>query len=140
MKTFIVIGLAAALAGCAAAQQRQVLEDVEASKAACRSQTFKTKVEFARCINGAEQKLAAIYNKHDLLQLRLASRLAIAEKQDKGQISDVQAELEFAQVNAGLGSQEAMRNSNAEMAAAATAMATPRSTTCNRIGNSVACF
>jgi len=140
MKTLIVIGLAAALSGCAAAQQRQVLEDVEASKAACRSQTFKTKVEFARCINGAEQKLAAIYNKHDLLQLRLASRLAIAEKQDKGQISDAQAELEFAQINASIGSQESSRDTSAQMAAAATAMATPRMTTCSRIGNSVTCF
>lgn len=140
MKIAVVVAIGLALSGCGLALQRQVQEDVEAAKAACRSQTFPNRVANARCINAAEEKLAAVYSNRDLLQLRLASRLAIAEKQDKGLISDAQAELEFAQINTQIGSQEASRVANAQMAAAATQMAMPRMTTCNRIGNSVTCF
>ncbi|WP_103873871.1 hypothetical protein [Bosea lathyri] len=139
MKLVVLAAVAMAMAGCVS-RQAEVQKQIAADKEICRSQTFPTKVAFARCINSAEQKMSAVYDKPDLLQLRLASRLAIAEKQDKGQISDAQAELEFAQVGAQIGTQEATRNSNAEMASAASAAASPRRVTCSRIGNSVTCF
>ena len=138
MKIAVAVVVGLALAGCVST--RQVKQDVDAAKDACRAQTFATKVALARCINSAEMKLSAVYDKTDLLQLRLASRLAIAEKQDRGEISDAQAELEFAQVNAQIGTQEASRNSNARIAAAASEMATPRVQSCTRNGNTVTCF
>lgn len=127
------------LAGCVS-RRAELEKQIAADKEVCRTQKFPNKVSFARCINEAEQKLVAVYDKPDLLQLRLASRLAIAEKQDKGQLSEAQAELEFAQVNAQIGSQEASRNSNAAIAAAAVAASTPRAVTCHRFGSTVSCF
>lgn len=140
MKLIVLAAVALAVSGCGLARQKQVQADVEAAKTVCRSTTFPNRVENAKCINAAEQKLAAVYDKPDLLQLRLAARLAIAEKQDRKEMSDAEGELEFAKINAQIGGQEASRNANAEMAAAATAAAMPRSTTCTRIGNSVTCF
>lgn len=135
MKVYLVL-LSAVLAGCVSAQSRMA-KDIEVEKAACRSQNFSKKVPLARCINAAEAKAASVYPA-DLLQLRLASRMVIAEKQDKGQLTDAEAELEYAKVGAQIGSQEATRNSNDAMAAAAYQMTRPR--TCVRIGNGINCF
>jgi hypothetical protein len=139
MKLVVLAAVALATVGCVS-RQAQLEKQIAAEKDVCRSQTFATKVAFARCINAAEQKLSAVYDKPDLLQLRLASRIAIAEKQDKGQLTDAQAELEFAQVGAQIGTQEASRNSSAEMAAAASASVRPRAVNCSRFGNNVTCF
>lgn len=139
-KIAVVVAAGFLLSGCAMALQKQVFDEVAAAKAACAAGTFPNHVAKARCHNDAEHKLARIYDKPDLLNLRLATRLALAERIDKGQISESQAELEFAQVGAQIGSQEAARDTNATMAAAAVQMATPRATTCNRYGNSVTCY
>ena len=140
MKLAAVVAIGLLASGCAMALQRQVSDEVNAAKAACAARTFRNHVEKARCYNAAEQTIAAYYDKPDLLQLRLAARLAISERIDRGQITEAQGELEFAQIGMQIGSQEATRNSTAAMAAAATQIATPRSTTCNRIGNTVTCF
>lgn len=140
MKTVIVIGLAAALTGCVSARQAEVRQKVEAGRVECSAQNFKTKTELARCINEAERLIGTVYHHPDLLNLRMASRLAIAERQDRGELTQAQADLEFAKLGAEITSQEQGRNNSAQMAAAASAMATPRMTTCNRYGNTVTCF
>lgn len=99
-------------------------------------------MNLARCINAAEEKAyrSSGISGGDLVSVRLATRMAIAEKQDKGQMTEAEAELEFARANSGLVSTDQQRRNSAVTADAISSMATPRSTTCTRIGNSVTCF
>lgn len=141
MRPLVILAVAASLSGCiAAARNREARAEVEAAKAACRTQTFTSRVESAKCFNAAEMKFASVYPNPDLLQLRLATRLAISEKIDKGQMTEAEGELEFARVGAQIGSQEQQRSTSAQMADAASQMASPRRTTCTRYGNTVSCF
>lgn len=143
MKTLVVIGLAAALAGCAQARINEANEQMEKEKAICRARPKTTHMALARCINDAEERgflTSRISSGGDLVRVRLATRLALAEKQDKGQMTEAEAELEFARVNSGLTSTDQQRRNSAVTADAISSMATPRSTTCTRIGNSVTCF
>lgn len=140
MKSLVVVGVALALGGCLAARMEQVGQEVDADKAICRAQNFTKKVQLSQCLNNAEQRFVGVYPYPDLLQLRAATRLALSEKQDRGEISQAQAELEFAQVITQITAQEQSRAANAQMANAATMMAMPRRTTCTRYGNTVTCF
>ena len=142
MKVAVMMGLAVALAGCAQARLNAASEEMEKDKAACRSSPRTTHMNLARCINAAEEK--AYRNSGisggDLVSVRLATRMAIAEKQDKGQMTEAEAELEFARANSGLVSTDQQRRNSAVTADAISSMAEPRSTTCTRYGNSVTCF
>lgn len=147
MKSVVLsILVAVGLSGCIAAQQRQeVMKEVEAAKAECRAQTFKTRVANARCINDAEAKLSAIYPNPDLLNLRLAARLAISEKIDRKQITEAEGELEFARISAEIGSQESSRMTSrqiaaAQMQAASAAAEIARPKTCNTYMGTTTCF
>lgn len=140
MKLAAVAVIALALSGCVSARMQQVGEEVDAEKAICRAQNFTKKVQLSQCLNNAEQRFAGVYPYPDLLQLRAATRLALSERQDRGEITQAQAELEFAQVITQITAQEQSRATNAQMADAATRMSMPRRTTCNRYGNTVTCF
>jgi hypothetical protein len=146
MKLVLTICAVVTLGGCIqAARHREVMESIDTAKNACRAQTFRTKVENARCINDAERKMGAIYPNQDLLNYRLAARIAISEKVDRKQISEAEAELEFARISADIGSQEATRstgrriaNAQAEAASAASEIARPK--TCNTYMGTTTCF
>lgn len=143
MKTIAtILVLAAALGGCAQARINAASEEMEREKATCRAAPKTTHMNLARCINAAEEK--AYRNSGisggDLVSVRLATRMAIAEKQDKGHMTEAEAELEFARTNSGLVSTDQQRRNSAVTADAISSMAAPRSTTCTRIGNSVTCF
>jgi hypothetical protein len=79
--------------------RRRVPADIEGKRSSCRSQTFRTNVEKARCHNAAEARLGEVWGM-DLAAVRWQSRLVIAEKTDRKQLTE--AELEFAKVNADL--------------------------------------
>lgn len=142
MKALIVVGLAATLAGCAQVRINAATEEMEKEKAVCRSAPKTTHMNLARCINAAEERgyRASGISGGDLMAVRLATRIAIAEKQDKGLMTDAEAELEFAQVNSGLTSTDQQRRNSAATASAISSMATPQPTTCTRYGNTVTCF
>lgn len=142
----IALGVGVVLSGCIQqARMREVVEAVEAAKASCRAQTFKTRVENAQCINDAERRFASVYPNPDLLNLRLASRMAIAERQDRGLLSPAEAELEFAKISAEIGTQETSRQTgrqiaNAQSQAAAAASEIARPKTCYTYMGTTTCY
>ena len=101
------IGLVLVLGGCVSVAD-QVSADVDARRSACRAQTFRTSVERARCHNAAEARLGEVWGA-DLAAVRWQTRLVIAEKTDRKQLTDAEAELEFAKVNADLTAQATRR-------------------------------
>lgn len=100
-------GLCLMLVGCVSAAE-QVTADIEARRNACRQQSFKTNVERARCHNLAEARLGEVWGA-DLAAVRHQARVVIAEKTDRRLITDAEAELEFAKVNADLNSRATQR-------------------------------
>lgn len=101
------VGLVWALGGCVTVADK-VSADIETRRGACRQQTFRTNVERARCHNAAEARLGEVWGA-DLAAVRWQTRLVIAEKTDRKQLTDAEAELEFAKVNADLTSQATRR-------------------------------
>lgn len=110
------VGLVLALGGCVSVAD-QVSAEIEARREACRQQTFRTNVERARCHNAAEARLGEVWGA-DLAAVRSQTRLVIAEKTDRKQLTEAEAELEFAKANAALTS-EAMRRRQMQQSAEA---------------------
>lgn len=127
MRLVLALSAAAVLMGCGASRQQEAIDQMEANKAACRSAPRTTFVALARCINAAEQYgFAQSPISPDLVSVRLATRLSIAERQDRGQLTESEAELEFAKAVSDLvgTAQQRMNNAtaaNAQASAAASA-------------------
>lgn len=143
MKNFVtVLGLALGLAGCVSARDTQIDTAVQQGRDACvaayRSKQVKTYSGYMQCLNTAEaplQERAQRGGVGDLLNVKFAGRVAIAERVDRGEITPAQGDLEIAQLNSGLMSQGQSRLNNNRLVDAATSPVT-----CNRFGNSVTCF
>ncbi|MGE7468603.1 hypothetical protein ACQKLX_04125 [Bosea sp. NPDC003192] len=99
--------LALALSGCVTVAE-QVSGEIEARRAACRQQVFKTNIDRAECHNAAEARLGEVWG-GDLASVRRRARLVIAERQDRKELTESEAELAFAQVNADLTAQATRR-------------------------------
>ena len=137
----VVIG---ALAGCVQApDDRRAKLDAEsnavnAAKAQCladyRAGKTKTLAGRARCENAAEEPFKHAFD-DDLFRVRQLARVAIAERMDRGEITQAEAELEFARVVADFNTQQ-----RARILALRSVKAQERSTTCNRVGNNVICY
>src|SRR3954463_16084751 len=92
----------ALLSGCQAAQQaqREALEaEVKAritqAVQACHAQRFPTSVARAQCRNDAEAQARPFFPYPDLLDQRLAARLALAHEVDRKQLSEREAQRAF---------------------------------------------
>lgn len=94
-------------AGCVSLIDNGAAED-EARRQACRAQQFATHVERARCHNLAEARLAEAIGA-DLAAVRHAARISIAERIDRKQISEADANLEFSNINTSITSQALAR-------------------------------
>ena len=116
-----------ALGGCVSTAD-QLSGEIETRRGACRQQTFRTNVERARCHNAAEARLGEVWGA-DLAAVRWQTRLVIAEKTDRKQLTEAEAELEFAKVNADLTSQATHRRQTQQLVEAQyeTALAQRRS-------------
>ena len=109
----------ALLSGCQVARQaqREALEaEVKARIAqavqACHAQRFPTAVARAQCRNSAEAQARPFAPYPDLLDQRLAARLALAEKADRKQLSDDQAQRAFEQTMAHLLTEDRRRTAS----------------------------
>src|SRR5215207_274502 len=109
----------ALLSGCQVAQQaqRETLEtEVKARIAqavqACHSQPFRTSVARAQCRNNAEAQARPFFPYPDLLDQRLAARLALAEKVDRKQLSESEAQRAFGRTMAHLLSEDQRRTAS----------------------------
>ena len=88
--------------GCQLARQADsekaretTLAAVREAVEACHSQKLPTFVARAKCRNDAENLARSVYPYPDLLEMRLATRLSLAEKTDRAEISDQQSALEL---------------------------------------------
>jgi hypothetical protein len=103
-----------------AGTQQQAKLDLAQAKVDCRARDaageFKTRVQFAKCVNEAEQRFMGPSVPGDLLAIRIATRTVLFEKLDRKEITQAQAELEFAQMQSQLSNEEQQRN-NATSAA-----------------------
>jgi hypothetical protein len=146
---YVAIALAAGVAGCqSAASQKQAEISAAADRAVaeCNARQFRTAMARAQCLNDAERpRLQIAGDFSDLVNVKFATRTALAEAVDKGQMTQAQADLEMAKANSNLMSSGRQRiNQDRQIAAqeevASAVSAPPRAVTCNRFGNSVTCF
>jgi len=111
------------LSGCGVAQQAQreklgekleaeVKAKIAQAVLACHSQPFRTSVARAQCRNDAEAQARPFFPYPDLLDERLAARLALAEKVDRKQLSESEAQLAFAQTMARVLSEDVRRTAS----------------------------
>lgn len=110
--TFVALGIS----GCVTVAE-QVSGEIETRRNACRQQTFKTNVDRARCHNAAEARLGEVWVA-DLAAVRRQARLVIAERQDRKELTDAEAELAFAKINADLTAQATRRVQEEQVAQA----------------------
>jgi hypothetical protein len=118
---FLVIPLA--LNGCGVVRQAELAkakEHLSAQQADCRAQHPNSQAERADCITAAENETLRPFegNDADLLTLTQAKRRVLAAKVDRGEMTDDDAKLEYAQFMAAV-KVEAQRRRNADSAAAA---------------------
>jgi hypothetical protein len=106
----------ALLSGCQIAQQaqRETLEaevKVRIAQAvqACHAQRLPTSVARAQCRNDAEAQARPFFPYPDLLDQRLAARLALADKVDRKQLSESEAQRAFGRTMAHLLSEDQHR-------------------------------
>src|SRR5215211_4281104 len=93
------------LSGCQVAQQarRETLEAevktrIAQAVQACHAQRLPTSVARAQCRNDAEAQARPFFPYPDLLDQRLTARLALAEKVDRKQLSESEAQRAFARM------------------------------------------
>src|SRR3954453_6721211 len=66
------------------------------SSAGDRGKTATARAEF---YNGVDRRFRARFDEPDLLDVRIAARMAIAERRDRNEITQAQADLEYAQIH-----------------------------------------
>jgi hypothetical protein len=100
-RVVIVASLAASLGGCMTAAEQQ--QQLAASADECR-RTTKTHFARAQCFNEADRR---VFGENPLLAVKYATRLQLAVKIDKGELSEQEAQAQFAAAMAQLQMQAA---------------------------------
>src|SRR5689334_10949757 len=117
MKRILLTGGMLVLTGCISSQEAAAPSKAEQIKARyeeaakayvaaeeeCTRQSFRTRVEKVRCVNEAESRIKRpLIPYPELLDVKLATRMAIAEKVDRAQMTEAEGVLEmskaFAQI------------------------------------------
>jgi hypothetical protein len=97
-----------------------------------------------KCFNEANMKLAEQDRDIDLVRVMTTQMLVLAERFDAGRLTEAQFEAEKAAVFADYRTRVLQREDSATIADAsrqqAIAASMPRTTTCNRFGNTVTCY
>ncbi len=92
-----------ALAGCQAVAQRQAVVTAKQADADCLARNFPTAVALAQCRNAAMRTaLGVAGDDADLINVATAKRLVLAERVDRRQITQAEADLEMAQTMSAL--------------------------------------
>jgi hypothetical protein len=152
---FCTLVLAFLCAGCGLARQAELKAKHEAAVAEIKiaqqecidlhkSGELKTFTARAKCLNDADDRIVRpLFGANgDLLNLRQATRLSLAEKVDQKRMSEAEAQLEFAKMNSEIVSEEQRRiNANRSVGAQEAAAAAASSpVTCTRFGKTTTCF
>lgn len=161
-KLLFICIFSVACAGCGAPQQTPLQIEIQSAqqkaaqaKASCEAQfkkaEQKTAIARQRCMNEAGIILRPYVKDPYLVDWARAEALVIAEKRQKGQISEIEAEAQFAAVKAKLASADAQRaNADRSIAAqeqaadaardAANAANKSRYTSCTQYSNGASCY
>lgn len=127
MRAVVVLGCAMLLAGCVSSRDKAAISAAEAGVADCKAKTFRSAVERARCLNAAAEIAApAVGDSADLFRVAQNTRLVLAERVDRGQITQAEADLQMSQTMAGLVSEDNRRATAQRSAAAQEALARPQ--------------
>jgi hypothetical protein len=95
--------------GAAREARSEVNARIAQAVLACHSQPFRTSVARAQCHNQAEAQARPFSPYPDLLDERLAVRLALAERMDRNQLSESEAQRALARTMARLHREQARR-------------------------------
>jgi len=142
MRAITAVALAIMLSGCVS-RNAEIRAGVDGARAECRANAqagkFRTWVDAARCLNAAEAPLAQVQGHYpDLWNVKFATRTAIAEKVDRGEMTAAQAELAEAEANHRLVSEMERRGIARRAVAAQEAASAP--IRCSRVGQTVSCY
>lgn len=155
MKWLCVILVAVPLSGCGMVQRienekrvKEIAAAVDADMDICTNRYpfgQKTIVSRARCIAAAQRKLTPIHPAPDLLEVRSAQFVLLAEQWEAGKITQSQFELQASQANAAMVAEAerrglARRSVAAQEDSAAAAWRASAPVSCTRSGNTVNCF
>lgn len=168
-RILLFLGCCAALSGCAGmqAQQREqawaaASAELQTLIAECRAKEAGRPVARSKCVNSAEDRTVRPFIPYqDLLNLQQSYRIAVATRVANKQLSEDDAQLEFAKLAAQVSSEQLARQNGAQAVAAqqlaaqaqkqaawgnvmagAAAMqqaTRPSSITCTRMGNMTTC-
>jgi hypothetical protein len=154
MRILGIVVLCAALVGCGLSQQAQlekqrtaVVSEATEAIAQC-NETYKkvqaTAVARAKCIGDASLRVRAFSSAPDLFDQEVAGRNALAEKWQKGQITQAEYEFQFTQLHSQLESEGqrralATRSVNAQEATATAALMSTGPVICNKVGTTTIC-
>lgn len=153
----LIVSVALSGCGIAARQEAEQAEkqrraDMEAAFTACDQTQFSGKTQHrdrAQCmVNVANRYIRPIDPYPELLDLLSATRLSIASRVDRGEITEDDARLAFQQKMAELTSERERRNQGRDMVSAQQQAANAATyqalwgnrRTCTRIGNTVNCY
>jgi hypothetical protein len=156
MKAILAVLVALAVAGCGVIRQRELQARVDELKAKTKEAEQqcnvtwpagnpKTAVPRARCQTEALAIMRPIAPYPDLIDLFIASRIAIAERVQNGQVTIAQANEAIATKRSEIIAEEqrrqlANRSVSAQENAAAASLAAAGPHSCTAVGNTVNCF
>lgn len=140
MRSVLTLGLfAVSLTGCGLAQRQEAMNNATRGVDACRAQTWPNAVAKAKCMNEAEMPLrATLRTGQDLFDLRQASRVVLAEKIGRKELTEAEANLEFAKITSQAVAADSQRSLASRSVRAQERAAAPVS--CTRFGSTVTCF
>jgi hypothetical protein len=121
--TVLFLTVPLALGGCGLVQQAEMgkaKERLVAMRADCRARYPDSHAKVADCFTAAENETVRplAYNDADLLTVMQAKRKVMAVKEDRGEITKDEAQLEMAQFVSGLKDEDLQRMNAASAAAA----------------------
>jgi hypothetical protein len=151
-RSLLLVILVFALGGCGLARQREMQSEraakaqSDAAAQECQSKfpqiISATVVAHAKCLNEAAAIARPAWSYPDLLDSFLATRMALAERVQKGQITIAQGTEELANKKSEIVAEEQRRNlaNRSVTAQEVTAQNIGGPSTCVRNGNTVNCF
>jgi len=153
MRSVLIVVLASALCGCGLARQREMQTQLAAAKEQsnvalqeCQAKfpqiAATTVVAHAQCLNDALAIMRPVSNNPDLLNSFMTTRMVVAERVQKGQITIAQGNEEVANKWSEIVAEEQRRSlaNRSVSAQEATARNIGGPSTCTRIGNTVNCY
>lgn len=117
MKVWAALVTALVLGGCATSRGPSTTELLDRAYAACR-ETSPNRTEEAKCFTGAELQLMTNFPDPDLLRYKQNLRQSLAEKVDRKQMTQAEADLEYSKGMMQIMSEFDARSSRRSMTAA----------------------